>query len=720
MEHITPLLEAVRVSDRELCPGGDERGAAFQVWDQARAGLLASIVGREAKPATTSLALYEQYYEPNQDRVRKLVVQRKKQTSARPFIASAQPSFFAASGYMIDGGAQGRVFNAPDADVILDESFARTHCFRRQSADREHPNQVGVAFSPAPGDGRDTIVDVRGTIWLDTAVSQIRSLEFTYTSLERPAMAVGAGGRIEFRTAPNGISFIERWSLRLPVIEALAQATNASSSRLPGEISMRPPRRQDRSDVRLIQVVQSGGVVLDASWADGTAWHDTPTGIKGTVKQTGGDQPLANAVVTIEGSSDTTLTAADGSFTLASVIPGKYTLLFADTALREYVPERKQEKPVDVAHGDYAQTTGQLGSFMDVMAKVCKGVPITDRVAVVAGRVQFPGSAPRGAQVRSDWLSDVTATGNSLTARPGEQLADLDAQNRFVVCGVAQDRKVSLRVMAGAQTFTDTLVYVPKGPFLSVSWRPATRTLASIDPGRVVGTVVRSGSRQPIAGAQISLAGSDRVAMTQNDGTFEVSGVPPGEYAMQVRHVGDGLLVDTVRIASGQRIERNFEMSKATALDTVRAIAGGLKGMSSTESAFETRRARGLGNFIIDSVIRKSENRRLSDVLTTYMPSLKIVTGKIGGQYVASGRGMGTETVPATFGDNLKAACYASIYYNGTRIYDPRIPGAQGVNLNDYTVAQMGRIEFYAGPAQTPPEFGDGPCGVLVMWSREK
>src|SRR6202012_2353940 len=108
----------------------------------------------------------------------------------RPFVASAQPSFFAAVGYMIEGGAQGRVFNAPDADVLLDESFARTHCFRRQSADREHPNQVGVAFSPAPADGRDTIVDVRGTIWLDTAVSQIRSLEFTYTSLERPAMAV--------------------------------------------------------------------------------------------------------------------------------------------------------------------------------------------------------------------------------------------------------------------------------------------------------------------------------------------------------------------------------------------------------------------------------------------------------------------------------------------------------------------------------------------------
>ena len=108
-------------------------------------------------------------------------------------------------------------------------------------------------------------------------------------------MGVGAGGRVEFRTAANGISFIERWYLRLPILEAVTTTTNASNARLPGEIVMRPPRRQDRNDVRVSQVVQSGGVVLDASWADGTSWRDTPTGIKGVVKQTGGDQPLGNA-----------------------------------------------------------------------------------------------------------------------------------------------------------------------------------------------------------------------------------------------------------------------------------------------------------------------------------------------------------------------------------------------------------------------------------------
>ncbi|HEY4133172.1 MAG TPA: carboxypeptidase-like regulatory domain-containing protein, partial [Gemmatimonadaceae bacterium] len=44
MERIAPLLDAVRVSDRELCPGSEEHGAAFQLWEQARAGLLATVV----------------------------------------------------------------------------------------------------------------------------------------------------------------------------------------------------------------------------------------------------------------------------------------------------------------------------------------------------------------------------------------------------------------------------------------------------------------------------------------------------------------------------------------------------------------------------------------------------------------------------------------------------------------------------------------------------
>ena len=61
MTRIPPILDAVRVSDKELCPGSADRGPAFQYWEQARAGLLAEVVAREANPATVTMMTYERH-----------------------------------------------------------------------------------------------------------------------------------------------------------------------------------------------------------------------------------------------------------------------------------------------------------------------------------------------------------------------------------------------------------------------------------------------------------------------------------------------------------------------------------------------------------------------------------------------------------------------------------------------------------------------------------
>ena len=61
MERIPPMLNAVHVTDNELCPGSSDRGTAFQVWEQARAGLLATVVARELKPANARTLTYESH-----------------------------------------------------------------------------------------------------------------------------------------------------------------------------------------------------------------------------------------------------------------------------------------------------------------------------------------------------------------------------------------------------------------------------------------------------------------------------------------------------------------------------------------------------------------------------------------------------------------------------------------------------------------------------------
>src|SRR6185503_13563661 len=118
--------------------------------------------------------------------------------TTRPFIAAASSAEFAATGYMREDASGGdRTFFAPDADVLLDESFATSHCFHLQPSDAAHPEQVGLAFTPARN--RETVVDVRGVIWMDRATPALRSLDFRYTELEPANTNAGAGGHMEFR-----------------------------------------------------------------------------------------------------------------------------------------------------------------------------------------------------------------------------------------------------------------------------------------------------------------------------------------------------------------------------------------------------------------------------------------------------------------------------------------------------------------------------------------
>ena len=59
MVPIPPVLAPMRVSETELCPGSADRGPAFQLWEQARTGLLAMVVARDAKPAAATTLVFE-------------------------------------------------------------------------------------------------------------------------------------------------------------------------------------------------------------------------------------------------------------------------------------------------------------------------------------------------------------------------------------------------------------------------------------------------------------------------------------------------------------------------------------------------------------------------------------------------------------------------------------------------------------------------------------
>ena len=455
MTRIPALLSSVKVSGRPLCPGSGDQGLAFSLWEQARAALLASVVAREAKPAAVRTLRYDRTLNPNDDRVRTQTQSRLEGKSSRPFLAFAEPSVFARAGYMKEDRG-GRTYYAPDADVLLDESFAVTHCFTL-TIDREHPAQVGIAFTPAGGRGRDTLVDVNGVLWLDRDHPELRSLEFEYTGLEPVASTVNTGGILSFRTMSNGIVMIDWWSLRLPVLVPTA-TSNAPMSPYGAPAS---DLRSDRRNLRVHEVRQSGGELLSASWRDGTALTVEPARIVGHVLDKATSKPRAGVVVRLDGTYEETKTDSSGAFLFTSVIPGKYTLTASDTLLSDIAGAREASRNVEVTRGDTVAVDLTVSPLRETVSRVCSGTPMPAGTAILIGTLLDSAGAPlRAVTVNARWLADVSALGDQAIARNSERTYQPDERGRFFMCGVARERPIRIRVAhADGSAVVDTTAF---------------------------------------------------------------------------------------------------------------------------------------------------------------------------------------------------------------------------------------------------------------------
>jgi hypothetical protein len=468
MSRIPPLLDAVRVSDRELCPGSADRGAAFQLWEQARAGLLASVVARDANPATVTTTVFERRMLPGDDLVRRQQIERHTGETTRPFVAFAAPARFAAQGYLREVGND-RLFLAPDADVLLDESFVATHCFHLQAADAGHADQIGLAFVPVPNHS-DTLVDVSGVIWIDRVDPMLRSFDFRYTNLEPAAVRAGAGGHLDFRTVANGVSFVEWWSLRLPVLTMTPRPPSATASQFP-----RPRLRQDRRDFQVGEIHEGGGQVLQAKWPDGTNWQAAPTGITGAVTERGSAHALVGALVTLSGTQDTLTTDERGQFTLPAMVPGRYTVVIADTSLGAFTPARSETRVVEVRRGQTVEVRVDLLPALESIRQSCRKQRELPYTTTIVGRVVLPdgGPAQRGV-VRAVWQADYGQVREAISVTTTERSMDLDAEGRFLLCGVAAERPIHL-LLIDPSGVADTTVRTYDTLLKAIEWRPTPR-----------------------------------------------------------------------------------------------------------------------------------------------------------------------------------------------------------------------------------------------------
>jgi hypothetical protein len=207
------------------------------------------------------------------------------------------------------------MFNAPDADVLLDEPFAESYCFHLMDLDRARPGQIGLGFLPATRQrGR---VDVEGALWIDTLTRSLSDIEFRYSGLDRSVERYRPGGRVAFREMPNGLVVIDRWSLRL--VGTRLDTIGRSRSGAPITRSA-------------FIVTETGGEVARASWPDSTQWKASLGELRLRLVKADG-AASARTRVQLPNTSYAAVTDSLGDIVMPDLLPGPYAVAIEDSLL---------------------------------------------------------------------------------------------------------------------------------------------------------------------------------------------------------------------------------------------------------------------------------------------------------------------------------------------------------------------------------------------------
>lgn len=432
MQPIPLVIGALRVRESQLCRQRSDDAQALALWEQARSGLLASVVAQESRPATMHLLVYDRTRDPRSDSIEAQSTQLVAATSTRPFYAADSARGFARKGYMVaeDGGR--RRFFAPDADVLLDPAFAATHCFSVVQGRGDHAGEIGLGFQPA-GQRK---VDVEGTLWLDPRTPALRTLDFAYTGVDALVRSAGSGGQLRFATLPDGMVFIDDWRIRVGTTGY-------------GQMDRFP---------RLLDIQEHGGEVVSAAWSDSAKWTGHLPSVQGDVAIAGrrGAAPAPAVQVWLRGTDGTTTTDAQGRFVLEHVLPGPYELRAIDADLAPFGLEQPVTRRILVRDTADAPLHVDVPSRLATAADLCYEPRMPDSLSAILLRaVDTTGAHAKAAEVLAEWSVQGVRQQSTLASRRG---ATADSAGRAVLCALPRGRALRLRARDAAGLVGDTTV----------------------------------------------------------------------------------------------------------------------------------------------------------------------------------------------------------------------------------------------------------------------
>jgi hypothetical protein len=235
----------------------------------------------------------------------------------------------------------------------------------------------------------------------------------------------------------------------------------------------------------------------------------------------------------------------------------------------------------------------------------------------------------------------------------------------------------------------------------------AQESAADSAGGELVGVVLSADADTALIGAELAAPGLPGRAVTDWEGRFRLSGLPPGEREFTVRL--PGLPATTFRTEILPHGPTELVLRLSTRLVPRPALEVSVEredARAAKLEGFYRRRARGLGEFLDRDAITRRRPREVSDLLRG-----------VPGVIVIPGAGTTGDVVMRRSAPLLAHRdCRVGYFVDGIRI-----PPSEAFRLDELAPDDLEAIEIYRGVAEVPPIFlrtGE-ECGVVAVWTRD-
>ena len=686
-------LPKVAVRSEAVCLGGSGDGAVVAaVWEEARKALLASGLTSSA-PLMAEWIEYERTLDTTGRYVRDQHVKSTRTATTHAF-RSRPAAVLADSGYVIDE-ADGSRFHAPDAEVLLSESFAAQHCFHVEPPVKGREQLIGVGFAPARE--RPRVSDIAGTFWIDRASSELRSLEYRYTNLPPITERASPGGTVEFQRLPSGSWLVNRWQIRMPQLVVTAPTTVGRRNVLVST---------GGRAVTAVRIV--GGEVSSVQRNDSTIFH--ARGATLALEVTSNDSLVspADSRISVDGTDYELTTDRRGRASIALVLPGQYRAR-VQTPLMDSLGVAGETVDVTVRESEAREQRIPLPSSADLLKRVCG-----DNATPVAGAhlrgvvVDSVGLPVANAEIRLRWQQQIAIVRDRLAWNERFVTTTSDSLGLWQFCAVPRDASIQIAATSAEGTGRSRTRIGDSVLFASarVQVRPEAIT-AGVVPSTeaTLGVSVTDGAQRPLKDVQILVNGSvgaPHRLRTDSAGRAALTRLPAGVYGIEVRKVGYASGTLSVDVEPGENtVPLILEKSSIPQLATMRVV--GDRPVVARHADFERRRAAGEPNAVITEEEIDKRNPPHAWQLLTRVPGL-LVLDSLGFVYARASR-------------MSVYKCWPRVAIDGKILM-----GRPNLAVELPPSTEIYGIEVYSGSARLPIDVaGEGDqrfCGLIAVWTK--